>query len=978
MAQEESSLPESLESFAMPIRRSTRVSKKRLMSMVKKEAAGKEAIVIAPFMHKGGVYKSSTTINAAAALARSGKKVAIIDADGQCNVTSFFYPAPDSFESEMNMLNEGDKKKAQDERKKSSRRKKHADASTGVILGLSDRSCTLPSIDSIHPLTPCCFELDTWLQISEDDESSTSEKFDTIYDALYPAFDQTTMTCPKLLPIEDYDNNLFLLPGSTEIHKLEAMISSQMLREYGPMFLAFRHLYNLIAKRYDLDFIFVDLGPNHHELNMGIVLSCDYILPPIHADFYSASSVHRMLHVLLPFWNDWRERFVAECDRKAFEVPSNVPFAFRRLPRILPFLVQGYKIPHFQRRQVNKLFSNFIVSISLIVQDHEIPEVVKKMFVEDTKTMVVPFCPALPVATRVSHEVGMPLVHIDHFNLSNFYGPSDKRTKLQFDKIRPEAALAEKRYGSLKINPKTRKNLSRYLSSLRGIDVPEESAQEPQADDVDEGDWMVNNEDEEDQEEPEDAWSTLRDSCLKVAECPSEMHGKEGKCTSIAVFNYKGGVGKTSVVISLAATLAKLGKRVCIIDGDGQCNATSFFHPDLSQFETEFPREKFGRSAKLLSDDVGHGLKALNPKVFDFKNWLDANSLDSNRDIHDAMRPVLEGKLEDIRCPQLLSVCSSMGAEIYGGRLMILPGSSKLSSVKLSGTQPQRDIRNYGVLRKIFDMMAEKYKLDFIFVDLGPSVGEINKAFVMSCDFILPPAHPDFFSASSVRGLLRKILPDWLEWRGEHREKWKKIDQKALNSMKDFQFYDFSEIPRILPFLVHGYELDSNTENEMELSHANFLKCIEYLVEDKEVPSEVKNLYVRDKDDLMVVPFCCALHFLPSISHKTGIPFVHLTGHPLVEESFKQAKTRRRKEKNALTEATMVSERFENLAKFIIAVASGASGNAEESESGLRVDARETRRNGGGREGSSRRRATRDKHEDHRTEDARSKRSRKR
>ena len=53
----------------------------------------------------------------------------------------------------------------------------------------------------------------------------------------------------------------------------------------------------------------------------------------------------------------------------------------------------------------------------------------------------------------------------------------------------------------------------------------------------------------------------------------------------IAVYHNKGGVGKTTTVVNLAAALSKKGKRVLVIDLDSQANTT--FATGLVKFEDE-------------------------------------------------------------------------------------------------------------------------------------------------------------------------------------------------------------------------------------------------------------------------------------------------------------------------------------------------------------------------------------------------------
>lgn len=197
----------------------------------------------------------------------------------------------------------------------------------------------------------------------------------------------------------------------------------------------------------------------------------------------------------------------------------------------------------------------------------------------------------------------------------------------------------------------------------------------------------------------------------------------------IALFNHKGGVGKTTLTVNIADALADMGKKVLLVDADPQCNLTSFYIEE-SDLET------------LLGESGEDGSEAT---------------------LWSSIKPVVAGR-GDITPVALWNV-GSRNTFLYPGDVMLSMYEEELPQAWTESFA--RKTRGYDVMTamsRAVNAAARRCEADVVIYDMGPNVGALNRAVLLDCDAFITPVAADLFSLralSTVGVSVARWIRDW-------------------------------------------------------------------------------------------------------------------------------------------------------------------------------------------------------------------------
>ena len=272
---------------------------------------------------------------------------------------------------------------------------------------------------------------------------------------------------------------------------------------------------------------------------------------------------------------------------------------------------------------------------------------------------------------------------------------------------------------------------------------------------------------------------------------------------TITFFNNKGGVGKTSLAYHVSWMLKELNYKVLSVDLDPQANLTQMFI-DESHLE------------KIM---------------------------ENNQSLYSALEPLKKGT-GDIKKAHLVKKDEGIS---------LLAGDLKLSSLEddFSETWPkclnkeERAFRITTAFSRLIRQAGADMSADWAVIDMGPNLGAINRAVLISSDYVILPLGPDLFSHQGL-----KNAGDFLnEWRKE----WAERKNKKPEGL-DFDLPEGGMQPIGYVMMRHSIRYDRPVKAYQRWIEKMPKAYSKYIIKEDPAPAADKYLLAHLKDYRSLMP----------------------------------------------------------------------------------------------------------------------------
>ena len=212
----------------------------------------------------------------------------------------------------------------------------------------------------------------------------------------------------------------------------------------------------------------------------------------------------------------------------------------------------------------------------------------------------------------------------------------------------------------------------------------------------------------------------------------------------ISIFNQKGGVGKTTSVVNIAVALAKLEKKVLVIDMDPQANTTTGLGIDKYTDDD---------SIYDLFYELDDNIENEDDKSIEIENEDEENI--------DTTSKSLNKEADEEKANEEKEIDFSKYIKETESGVFLIKSESSLSGleVELVSLDP---VKRTQVLKNIVDKIDDSY--DYIIIDCPPSLGLLSINALVASDSIIIPIQTEYYALEGVSELMNtyKLVKDSL------------------------------------------------------------------------------------------------------------------------------------------------------------------------------------------------------------------------